>query len=71
MKKSLFSAILCLSLVCFLTGGFPLNAQDVRTLLRENPERLSNIHHSYEPPEAEQASPLGRETEKIFEEFDL
>lgn len=26
---------------------------------------------SYEPPEAEQASPLGRETEKIFKEFDL
>jgi hypothetical protein len=29
-----------------------LQAQDVRALLRENPERLANIHHSYEPPEA-------------------
>ena len=29
----------------------PVAAQDAKTLLRENPERLSNIHHSYEPPE--------------------
>lgn len=52
MKQSFFSVFLCLSLVSLLVGGFPLNAQDARTLLRENPERLSNIHHSYEPPEA-------------------
>ena len=36
---------------CLLLA-FPLNAQDVRTLLKENPERLANIHHSYEPPAA-------------------
>ena len=29
-----------------------LHAQDALSLLRENPERLANIHHSYEPPAA-------------------
>ena len=40
----------------FLVGvallvSLALNAQDAKTLLKENPERLANIHHSYEPPE--------------------
>ena len=40
-----------LLIVCLLSL-LPLRAQDVRSLLRENPERYANIHHSYEPPEA-------------------
>ena len=35
-----------------LLAALPLHAQDARALLKENPERLSNIHHSYEPPTA-------------------
>ena len=27
------------------------HAQDLLTLLRENPERYANVHHSYEAPE--------------------
>ena len=39
----------------FLVGAallvsLALNAQDAKTLLKENPERLANIHHSYEAP---------------------
>jgi len=41
---------LTILLVCLL-AFLPLRAQDVRTLLKENPERYANIHHSYEPPE--------------------
>ena len=38
-------------LITTLLLAAALNAQDdVRALLRENPERLSNIHHSYEAP---------------------
>ena len=41
-----------LLLTVFLLSAVTIGAQDARTLLRENPERISNIHHSYEPPEA-------------------
>lgn len=37
--------------IAALLASLALNAQDAKTLLRENPERISNIHHSYEPPE--------------------
>ena len=46
MKRALLflAALLLLS---------PLSqAQDVRTLLQQNPERYANVHHSYEAPEA-------------------
>jgi hypothetical protein len=46
MKKLWIIALL----LPLLAASLP--AQDVRALLRENPERLANIHHSYEPPEA-------------------
>jgi hypothetical protein len=39
-----------LFLILALPASLALNAQDVKTLLKENPERLANIHHSYEAP---------------------
>ena len=35
-----------------LLASWTLIAQDAKTLLKENPERLANIHHSYEAPAA-------------------
>jgi hypothetical protein len=50
-------------LVCAaLLASLALNAQDAKTLLRENPERLANIHHSYEPPEVTVDTPAPRDT---------
>lgn len=43
-----------------------LQAQDVRALLRENPERLANIHHSYEPPEVTVDTPAPEGYEPFY-----
>ena len=45
MKKLFF-------LISFVLLAAELQAQDALTLLRENPERYANVHHSYEAPEA-------------------
>ncbi len=46
MKRTLFL------LACLLAVVPSFAQDDARALLRENPERLANIHHSYEPPQA-------------------
>ena len=54
-----------LLIVCLLSL-LPLRAQDVRTLLKENPERYANIHHSYEPPEATVDTPAPEGYEPFY-----
>ena len=55
-----------LLLTATLLALSPLQGQDVRTLLRENPERYASIHHSYEAPEAILDTPAPKGYEPFY-----
>ena len=57
---------LFLFLTTFVLAAAPLWGQDVRTLLRENPERYANVHHSYEAPEAIVDTPAPKGYEPFY-----
>lgn len=61
MMKKIF-----LFLPTLLLALLPLQGQDLRTLLRENPERYANIHHSYEAPEAISDTPAPKGYEPFY-----
>ena len=61
MMKKIF-----LFLPTLLLALLPLQGQDLRTLLRENPERYANIHHSYEAPEAIVDTPAPKGYEPFY-----
>ena len=55
-----------LLLTTLILASAPLRSQDVLTLLRENPERYANVHHSYEAPDAIVDTPAPKGYEPFY-----
>ena len=57
---------LFLLLTTLILAAAPLRSQDALPLLRENPERYANIHHSYEAPDVIVDTPAPKGYEPFY-----
>jgi len=57
---------LFLLLITLILAAAPLRSQDALPLLRENPERYANIHHSYEAPDVIVDTPAPKGYEPFY-----